>query len=70
MALQAKGRQVCTCLNVSEPAITCALAQMGGSEEQRLQALQKSLKCGTNCGSCLPEVRRLVRSVAPLRQVA
>jgi assimilatory nitrate reductase catalytic subunit len=70
VALQAKGRQVCTCLNVSEPAITCALAQMGGSEEQRLQALQKSLKCGTNCGSCLPEVRRLVRSVAPLRQVA
>ncbi|MFZ4287405.1 molybdopterin-dependent oxidoreductase [Variovorax sp. HJSM1_2] len=70
VAVQAKGRQVCTCLNVSEPAITCALAQMGGSEEQRLQALQKSLKCGTNCGSCLPEVRRLVRSITPLRQVA
>jgi assimilatory nitrate reductase catalytic subunit len=24
-----------------------------------LARLQKELRCGTNCGSCLPELRRL-----------
>jgi assimilatory nitrate reductase catalytic subunit len=28
--------------------------------------LQASLKCGTNCGSCLPELRRMVRADAGL----
>jgi assimilatory nitrate reductase catalytic subunit len=26
--------------------------------------LQGSLKCGTNCGSCIPELKRLVRQVS------
>jgi assimilatory nitrate reductase catalytic subunit len=30
--------------------------------------LQATLKCGTNCGSCLPELRRLV-AAAPEPQV-
>ncbi|MDB5894931.1 MAG: nitrate reductase, partial [Rhodoferax sp.] len=40
------------------------------TEEQRIASLQGALKCGTNCGSCLPEVRRLVRMAMPARQPA
>ena len=66
VAVVSKGRQVCTCFNVTEPAITTQLQGSAGSEEERLSRLQGSLKCGTNCGSCVPELRRLVRATPPL----
>jgi len=62
VAVVAKGRQVCACFNVTEPAITLQLQGSAGSEDQRLASLQGALKCGTNCGSCVPELRRLVRA--------
>ncbi|HUG24340.1 molybdopterin-dependent oxidoreductase [Piscinibacter sp.] len=65
-AVAAKGRQVCSCFNVSEPEIASALGRCSGSADSQLQQLQDTLKCGTNCGSCLPELKRLVR----LRQQA
>ena len=70
VAVQSRGRQVCTCFNVSEPAIQAHLAGTRGSEDQRLASLQGALQCGTNCGSCVPELRRLVRGVITLRQAA
>jgi assimilatory nitrate reductase catalytic subunit len=54
-ALPAAGRTVCNCFGVSEPSIRRAVAQ--GADLERLQS---RLKCGTSCGSCLPELRRLV----------
>lgn len=63
----AKGKQVCSCFGVQAPAIEAQLAQCGGSEEERLAALQGALKCGTNCGSCVPELKRMVRASAPLQ---
>lgn len=48
-------RAVCACFKVAESAIRSAVAA-GAS----LAALQKELKCGTNCGSCVPELRRLL----------
>ena len=42
-------------------AIEKKLQQCKGSAVERLGQLQASLKCGTNCGSCLPELKRLVR---------
>ena len=62
VAVVAKGKQVCTCFNVSEDDIGAQLQTSRGSDDQRLAALQGSLKCGTNCGSCIPELRRLVRA--------
>jgi assimilatory nitrate reductase catalytic subunit len=62
VAVQARGRQVCTCFNVSEPQILQTLQACQGSAEQRLEQLQGSLQCGTNCGSCIPELKRLVRT--------
>jgi assimilatory nitrate reductase catalytic subunit len=46
-----RGRTVCNCFDVSEQDI---------SAFSDLPSLQQALKCGTSCGSCLPELRRLV----------
>lgn len=61
----ARGRQVCTCLDVSDTAIRDCLAGAEGDDAQRLAHLQGALRCGTQCGSCLPALRRLVRDTAP-----
>ncbi|HQR52490.1 MAG TPA: molybdopterin-dependent oxidoreductase [Burkholderiales bacterium] len=50
-----RGRVICTCLDVAEQEITERIA-LGAD----LGALQTSLKCGTQCGSCVPELKRLV----------
>ena len=46
------------------------LGRCEGSAEARLSQLQGALKCGTNCGSCLPVLRGLVRASIPLVPVA
>jgi assimilatory nitrate reductase catalytic subunit len=63
LAVVAKSPQVCTCFNVGEDAIRGALPHWSGTEDQRLAGLQSELQCGTNCGSCIPELRRLVKTV-------
>ena len=60
-AVQSRGKQICTCFNVTDEAIAVCLANASGSDDERLATLQGTLKCGTNCGSCLPELKRLVR---------
>jgi assimilatory nitrate reductase catalytic subunit len=62
VAVQARGKQVCTCFNVAEPEIVSTLQSCNGTPEQQLAQLQNTLKCGTNCGSCIPELKRLVRN--------
>ncbi|HEV7915462.1 MAG TPA: molybdopterin dinucleotide binding domain-containing protein, partial [Albitalea sp.] len=66
LAVAARGRQVCSCFNVGEAEIGATLAGCSGSPDAQLQQLQDRLKCGTNCGSCVPELKRIVR----LRQQA
>jgi assimilatory nitrate reductase catalytic subunit len=51
----ASDRAVCACFKVPESTIRSAVAA-GAS----LAELQKELKCGSNCGSCVPELRRLI----------
>lgn len=58
--------QVCTCFNVNEDAIRHTLMTCEGDPSQRLAALQQRLRCGTNCGSCLPQVHWLVRGSSAL----
>ena len=62
---KARGRIVCNCLNVAESEIEDALIHLQGSTDVRLGALQAKLKCGTNCGSCLPELKALIAQTAP-----
>ncbi len=58
------GRIVCSCFRVGEVAIHKAIAAGCLSAE----ALGAQLKCGTNCGSCIPELKALI--VAQPREVA
>jgi assimilatory nitrate reductase catalytic subunit len=53
---KSRGKIICNCYDVSENEIieTC---EMGAD----LQTLQAKLKCGTECGSCVPELKRLVQ---------
>jgi assimilatory nitrate reductase catalytic subunit len=51
----APARVVCSCLGVTDAAIATALP-----EAPSLAALQAKLGCGTHCGSCLPELKRLL----------
>ncbi|MES2182953.1 MAG: molybdopterin-dependent oxidoreductase [Pseudomonadota bacterium] len=70
VAVVARGKQVCSCLGVSASAIEGFLATCEGSDDSRLAALQGALKCGTNCGSCIPELRRIVHATVPLAAAA
>ena len=60
----ARGRIVCNCFNVAESDIAGVLAQQDmvnyGSNSAMLTILQDQLKCGTNCGSCIPELKKLI----------
>jgi len=47
---------------VTDVAIHAHLGTAPGTPAERLASLQSALKCGTNCGSCVPELKRLVRS--------
>ncbi len=54
-AAAAPRKVVCNCLDVSEADIKREIA--AGAD---LAALQEKLKCGTSCGSCVPEIKRML----------
>ena len=58
----ARGRVVCNCIDVDEAAIVAAIgaAPTGITGGALFDRLQRALGCGTDCGSCVPEVKRLV----------
>ena len=86
VAVQSCGKLVCSCFNVTDAAINEQLAATNtdaATDDERLATLQANLKCGTNCGSCVPEIKRQVRAsrssagasatprtVIPVRQIA
>ena len=51
------GRTVCACFSVGEKTILNAIQQQGLDS---VEAISLALKAGTGCGSCVPEIRRLV----------
>lgn len=51
-----QSRKVCSCFNVSENEIVEAIATGCNS----VKAIGNKLKCGTNCGSCKPEIQSLL----------
>jgi assimilatory nitrate reductase catalytic subunit len=53
---RSRGRIICNCLDIAENDIIDTI-QLGAD----LITLQNKLKCGTECGSCVPELKRLVR---------
>jgi assimilatory nitrate reductase catalytic subunit len=56
-----RGKIICNCFDVSEQSITQCLQQTASSDpEDLLAVLHTKLDCGTNCGSCLPELKNMV----------
>jgi len=55
----ASGKTLCNCKNVSQDAV-CAGIRRGLD----LQGLKQTLGCGTQCGSCVPEIKRLLAATA------
>ena len=62
-ASAAGDKTLCNCKNVSQSAVCAGIAR--GLD---LQGLKQELGCGTQCGSCVPEIKRLL--VAKARPVA
>jgi assimilatory nitrate reductase catalytic subunit len=60
LAFRPRGVQVCNCFDVGEAQIRSTLATLQGAADSRLAQLQQQLRCGTQCGSCTPDLRRLV----------
>ncbi|MBV2133062.1 molybdopterin-dependent oxidoreductase [Pseudomonas sp. MAP12] len=50
-----KSKTVCSCMNVSDAAIRAGIER--GLD---LDGLKQELRCGTSCGSCVPEIKRLL----------
>ena len=51
------GRTVCACFNVGEQTIRQAIKEQGLDS---VEAIGQALKAGTGCGSCVPEIRRIL----------
>ncbi|QUX96324.1 nitrate reductase [Marinomonas sp. CT5] len=60
--IEEKGDIVCSCFQVGTKQIEKAIAAGADS----VDALGAKLKCGTNCGSCLPELKHFIPVVAEL----
>ena len=56
---RSRGRIVCNCFDVAQQDIQSEITRGAN-----LASLQTTLKCGTECGSCMPELKRLVESSA------
>lgn len=52
------GAIICSCFQVGEKTIRAAV----GQGCHTLDALHETLQCGSNCGSCIPELKGLLRS--------
>ncbi|WP_417520376.1 molybdopterin-dependent oxidoreductase [Marinobacter sp.] len=52
------GALVCSCFQVGDRQIAKAISR----GQTTLEALGQALKCGTNCGSCIPEIRELLQA--------
>jgi assimilatory nitrate reductase catalytic subunit len=51
------GPLVCTCFGIGLKAIRAAIATRAAAN---VEEIGRALKAGTNCGSCLPELKRIV----------
>ncbi|RMO97672.1 Assimilatory nitrate reductase large subunit [Pseudomonas syringae pv. philadelphi] len=56
---QHRDKTLCNCMNVSQRAVISGIER--GLD---LNQLKTQLGCGTQCGSCVPEIKRLINTVA------
>jgi assimilatory nitrate reductase catalytic subunit len=73
LELQATSKAICNCFNVKEGTINDLLSACHpplASVEEGMAMLQDKTQCGTNCGSCKPEVKQLVLKHFQVQPVA
>jgi assimilatory nitrate reductase catalytic subunit len=64
-SMVSKGRVVCTCIGVHENDIVDNVKKYNNTGiEPMLRELQAALGCGTGCGSCVPELKRMIATHA------
>ncbi|MEO9654955.1 nitrate reductase [Marinomonas sp.] len=61
-SVEDKGAIVCSCYQVGSKQITKAVE----SGVTSVEALGHALKCGTNCGSCIPELKHFIPTITEL----
>ncbi len=59
---QQRGRIVCACHGIGEDTINAAIREGCATPAQ----IGAACKAGTNCGSCIPELKTLLRAQAPV----
>jgi len=55
-----KGKTVCSCFEIGDKQILHAISKGSDSVDK----LGKTLRCGTNCGSCIPELKQIIQSMS------
>ena len=57
-----QGSLVCSCFGVGRNPIAACARELGAAATA--VEIGKRLKCGTNCGSCVPEIQTIIADVA------
>jgi assimilatory nitrate reductase catalytic subunit len=57
-----QGTLVCSCFGVGRNPIAACARDLGAAAS--VMEIGKRLKCGTNCGSCIPEIQRVIAEQA------
>jgi assimilatory nitrate reductase catalytic subunit len=57
-----QGATICSCFGVGRNPIAACARELGTSATPA--EIGRRLKCGTNCGSCIPEIQRVIAEVA------
>jgi assimilatory nitrate reductase catalytic subunit len=68
IAMKPLGQTICTCVGVKDMAIEAWLKANQGTESVQLEGLKTNLKCGTECGSCVPQLKRMISLKASLSE--
>ncbi len=70
---KSEGRVVCNCFGISESKILRSLNSLQEFDplnpSQALRSLQSTLACGTHCGSCVPELNKMIANFKSVADV-
>jgi assimilatory nitrate reductase catalytic subunit len=65
VSLKSAGQTICTCVGIKDVAIADWLQINPGKADFQLEGLKSNLKCGTQCGSCVPQLKRIIALKTP-----
>ena len=57
-----QGALVCSCFGIGRNPIAACARELGAAATA--VEIGKRLKCGTNCGSCVPEIQAIITETA------